>query len=185
MIVGYARVSTLEQEAGYDAQRRDLAAAGCEKIYAEKVSSVADRPQLRAMLDFIREGDVVVVTKIDRLARSMADFQNILETVRTKGASLRILGLSLDTSTPTGALILNVLASVAAFEREMMLERQREGIAKAKAEGKYRGRAPLKEDVRRRVLDDLADGKPKAQIAKDRKISVRSVYRIAEGGNAA
>lgn len=184
MIVGYARVSTLEQEAGFDAQKRDLATAGCEKVYAEQVSSVAERPQLRAMLDFIRDGDAVVVTKIDRLARSMVDFQNILETIRTKGASLRILGLSLDTSTPTGALILNVLASVAAFEREMMLERQREGIAKAKAEGKYRGKAPLKEEVRRRVLEDLADGKSKTQIARDRKISVRSVYRIAADGRA-
>lgn len=183
MIVGYARVSTLEQEAGFDAQKRDLAAEGCEKVYAEQVSSVAERPQLSAMLDFIREGDVVVVTKIDRLARSMADFQNIIETIRMKGASLRILGLSLDTSTPTGALILNVLASVAAFEREMMLERQREGIAKAKVEGKYKGKAPLKEAVRRRVLEDLADGKSKTAIARDRKISIRSVYRIAEAGS--
>lgn len=180
MIVGYARVSTVDQEAGFEAQKRDLANAGAERIFAEKVSSVAERAQLKALLDFVRDGDTVVVTKIDRLARSMSDFQQILGTIRAKGAALRILDIALDTSTPTGGLILNVLASVAAFEREMMLERQREGIARAKAEGKYKGKAPLKDDVRRRVLEDLADGKSKTQIARDRRISIRSVYRIAE-----
>ena len=142
MKFGYARTSTLEQEAGFEAQRRDLNAAGAEKIFAEQVSSVARRDQLDRLLDELRRGDVVIVTKLDRLARSMRDLLEIVDCIEKAGASLRILAMNLDTGTPTGKLMLNVLGSVAQFEREMMLERQREGIAKAKAQGKYRGRAP-------------------------------------------
>jgi DNA invertase Pin-like site-specific DNA recombinase len=133
MKFGYARTSTLEREAGFEAQRRDLAAAGAEKTFAEQVSSVAKRAQLDRLLGELRQGDVVIVTKLDRLARSMRDLLDIVGCIETAGASLRILAMNLDTSTPTVKLMLNVLGSVAQFEREMMLERQREGIAKAKA----------------------------------------------------
>src|SRR5690349_758159 len=142
MKVGYARTSTLEQRAGFEAQIRELEAAGCEKVFREQVSSVAKRDQLSAALDFIREGDTLIVTKLDRLARSVAHLVGITEAVRAKGAHLQILNMGLNTADATGRLMLNVIGSVAQFEREMMLERQREGIAKAKAEGKYRGRAP-------------------------------------------
>ncbi len=108
----------------------------------EQVSSVAERPQLEAALDFVREGDVFVVTKLDRLARSVANMLEIVARLERKGVALRILNLGLDTSTPTGRLMLTVMGGVAEFERSMMLERQREGIAKAKAEGVYRGRKP-------------------------------------------
>ncbi|WP_289016029.1 recombinase family protein, partial [uncultured Methylobacterium sp.] len=135
MLIGYARTSTLEQGAGLDAQLRDLAALGCEKLFKEQVSSVAPRKQLDAALEFARSGDTLVVTKLDRLARSVTHMGSILAALEAKGIALRILNLGLDTGTPTGKLMLNVLTGVAQFEREMMLERQREGIAKAKAEG--------------------------------------------------
>src|SRR5262245_1820849 len=142
MLVGYARTSTVEQLAGFEAQTRELKAAGCDKLFAEQVSSVATREQLEVAVDYIREGDVLVVTKLDRLARSMRDLMAIVYRIKGKGAALRILNMNLDTSTPTGELILNVLGSIAQFERAIMLERQREGIAAAKAAGRYKGRAP-------------------------------------------
>src|SRR5215204_3793197 len=140
--VGYGRTSTLEQQAGLDAQFRDLAAAGCEKIFAEQVSALGKRLQLDAALDFIREGDTLIVTKLDRLARSTQHLLEIADRVKGKGAALSILNLGADTGTATGRLMFTVIGAVATFERELMLERQREGIAKAKAEGRYRGRKP-------------------------------------------
>lgn len=143
MKVGYSRTSTAEQIAGFEAQIRDLEAQGCERIFKEQVSSVAERPELAAAIDFIRDGDELIVTRLDRLARSVADLVEIIKRVHAKGAHLRIGNLgSTDPREPTAALIVNVLASIAQFERQIMLQRQREGIAKAKAEGRYRGRQP-------------------------------------------
>ena len=142
--IGYARTSTLDQSAGLEAQLRDLKGAGCKKLFQEQVSSVAERVQLDAALDYAREGDTLVVTKLDRLARSSRHLTQIVDALEAKGVALRILNLggeTVDTRGATGRLILNVFAAFAQFEREMMLERQREGIAKAKAEGKYKGRA--------------------------------------------
>ena len=123
---------------------RNLKAAGCEKIPREQVSSVdvAKRIRLEEALEHIRKGDTLVVTKLDRLARSVHHLFEITETLAEKGAALRILDLGIDTSKPTGKLVLTVLGGIAEFEREIMLERQREGIAKAKAAGKYKGRKP-------------------------------------------
>jgi DNA invertase Pin-like site-specific DNA recombinase len=178
MIVGYARTSTVDQVAGFEAQERDLRAAGVEKVFAEQISSVASRAQLEAALDFIRAGDVFVVIKLDRLARSVADLLAIVKRIEAKGAALCILAINLDTSTPTGKLMLTVLAGVAQFEREVMLERQREGIAKAKGEGKYKGRAPTaraKGDAVRRLA---AEGLTREAIAAQLSIGVASVYRV-------
>ena len=105
MLIGYARTSTIEQVAGFEAQQSTLKDAGCEKVFAEQISSIADRKKLKDALDYIREGDVLVVTKLDRLARSMPDLLQIVAKVERKGASLRILGMSLDTTTATGKLI--------------------------------------------------------------------------------
>jgi DNA invertase Pin-like site-specific DNA recombinase len=180
MIVGYARTSTLEQIAGFEAQLKELQAAQCEKIYREQVSSAAPRAQLQAALDFVRQGDILVTTKLDRLARSVADLMAIIQALETKQVGLRVLNLGMDTQTPTGRLMLTVLGGVAQFEREMMLERQREGIAKAKAkaEGKYRGRQPVAADKRDRVLQLAANGITKAQIARELQIGQATVYRI-------
>jgi DNA invertase Pin-like site-specific DNA recombinase len=178
MIVGYARTSTVEQIAGFEAQERELRAAGVERVFAEQISSVATRAQLEAALDFIRAGDVFIVTKIDRLARSVADLCAIVKRIESKGATLRILAINLDTATPTGKLMLNALASVAQFEREVMLERQREGIAKAKGEGKYKGRAPTARAKSADVLRLAADGMTREAIAAQLGIGVASVYRV-------
>jgi DNA invertase Pin-like site-specific DNA recombinase len=178
MNVGYARTSSTEQQAGLEAQQRDLAAAGVERVFSEQTSSVGPREALEEALDFIRRDDVLTVTKLDRLARSVRDLVQIVDRVERKGASLRILAMGLDTSTSAGRLMLNVFGAVAQFEREIMLERQREGISKAQREGKYRGRKPTAkakaDDVRRLA----ADGSKREDIAERLGIGVASVYRI-------
>ncbi|WP_370245720.1 recombinase family protein [Salipiger bermudensis] len=150
----------------------------CEKLWVEQTSSVGQRPALREAIEFCREGDVFVVTKLDRLARSVRHLGEIVEELEAKGVGLRILDLGLDTSNATGKLMLNVLGSVAQFEREMMLERQREGIAKARAEGKYRGRKPTAMAKTEDVRHLLSTGKSKRSIALDLSSSERSVHRI-------
>jgi DNA invertase Pin-like site-specific DNA recombinase len=152
MIIGYARTSTVDQVAGFESQLRELEAVQCKKIFQEQVSSVTTRDQLNATLEFAREGDVLVVTKLDRLARSVADLMRIIEKLEEKEVGLRILNLGMDTQTATGKLMLTVLGAVAQFEREMMLERQREGVIKAKAAGKYKGRKSLSIALCQRVI---------------------------------
>lgn len=178
-VVGYARTSTVEQDAGLKSQERDLADAGCTKIFSEKVSSVApQREQLTAALDYVREGDTLVVTKLDRLARSVSDLVSIMAQLNAKGVSLRILTMSLDTRTPTGKLMVNLLGSIAEFERELMLERQREGIAKAKAAGKYKGRAPTARNKSDEIVRLRAEGIKIDEIVAKTGVSRTSVFRI-------
>lgn len=178
MQLGYCRTSTLEQKAGLEAQRDSLKATGCEKLWEEQTSSIGPREALRAAVDYAREGDSIVVTKLDRLARSVRDLGEIVDELESKGVGLKILDLGLDTSNATGKLMLNVLGAVAQFEREMMLERQREGIAKAKAEGKYRGRKPSARSKQVEAQSLLTAGTSKREIARTLGISERSVYRI-------
>jgi DNA invertase Pin-like site-specific DNA recombinase len=182
VIVGYARTSTIEQVAGFEVQLAELERAGCEKIFKEQVSSVdvVARDQLAQALTFIREGDVFVVTKLDRLARSVAHLMQIVEALDKKGVALRILNLGVDTGTPTGKLILTVLGGIAEFERSIMLERQREGIAKAKREGKYKGRAPTARAKSAEVIKLIDAGMRPTDVAKQLGIGRRSVYRIME-----
>lgn len=178
MLIGYARTSTLEQKAGLEAQRESLKAIGCERLWEEQTSSVGPRGALRAAVDYAREGDIIVVTKLDRLARSVRNLGEIVEELESKAVGLKVLDLGLDTSNATGKLMLNVLGAVAQFEREMMLERQREGIAKAKAEGKYRGRQPTAQQMAPEVRELVSSGESKRQVAKKLGISERSVYRV-------
>jgi len=178
MLIGYARTSTVEQKAGLDAQIAELKAAECEELFVEQVSSVQKREGLEKALKFIRKGDTLVITKLDRLARSIPDLVRIIETLEEKQATLRILAMNLDTNTPTGRLLVNLVGSVSQFEREIMLERQREGVAKAKAEGKYRGRAPTARASSADVIAQFkADQRP-TDIAKSIGIGRASVYRI-------
>ena len=160
---------------------RQLEALGCDKVFSEQVSSVADRARLTAALEYIREGDTLVVTKLDRLARSVAHLVEIVGALERKGVALKILDLGMDTSTPTDRLMLTVIGAIAQFEREIMIERQREGIAAAKAEGKYKGRAP----TARRRADEIrrlaAEGIGKAEIARRLGVGERSVYRMLSG----
>jgi DNA invertase Pin-like site-specific DNA recombinase len=184
-IIGYARTSTVDQKAGLDAQLRDLSAHGCSRTFSEQVSSVAERAELERCLDYVRDGDTLVVTKLDRLARSMPDLMSIIARLEKKVVSLRILDMNLDTGTSTGRLMLNVLGSVAQFEREMMLERQREGVAKAKAEGKYTGRQPTAQRQSEDVLKLKASGKTMAEIMASLDISESSYWRILRASKKA
>jgi DNA invertase Pin-like site-specific DNA recombinase len=181
-IVGYARTSTAEQDAGLEAQKRDLQAAGCTRTFGEKVSSVEPRTKLTEALAWVRSGDVLVVTKIDRLARSLTELLRIAEDLERRGIELRVLATPALTG-PTGKLMLSVIGAVAEFERAIMLERQREGIAAAKAVGKYKGRAP----TARRQADEIkrlaADGLTKAAIADQLGVSARSVFRVLSMGS--
>jgi DNA invertase Pin-like site-specific DNA recombinase len=184
--IGYARTSTTEQVAGLDTQKRDLEAAGCQEIFFEQVSSVQKRGELERLLKFIRKDDCLVVTKLDRLARSIPDLVKIIEAVETKEASLKILDMNLDTSSPTGKLLLNLVGSIAQFEREIMLQRQKEGISVAKAAGKYRGRAPTARSKAHDILQLRQAGVSPLEIAQKLQISRASVYRIlAEDQKAA
>jgi DNA invertase Pin-like site-specific DNA recombinase len=142
MLVGYARTSSLAQIAGLEAQQRDLRAVGCDRIFSEQVSSVAQREQLEQALGYVRESDQFICTKLDRLARSVGDLLEIVAGLEAKKVSLRVLSMSgaqpLDTGTAMGRLMLAVIGAVGQAEREAMLQRQREGIAKAKREGATR-----------------------------------------------
>jgi len=181
MLIGYARTSTVTQDAGLDAQIRDLKAAGCERIYEEQVSSVdrANRIELTTALDYLRDGDVLVVTKMDRLARSVPDLWSLIEAIESKGAGLRVLAQGeMDTTTPTGRLMVSVLGAVAEFERSIMLERQREGIAKAKAAGKYRGRVPTAQRKASEIQRLKAAGLGATAIAEQLGVGRASVYRV-------
>lgn len=181
MLIGYARTSTVEQVAGLEAQHAALAATGCNKVFSEQASSVAQRGQLDAALDFVREGDTLIVTRLDRLARSTADLLGIVALLERKQVALRILdfgGTEVDTRSPTGRMLLTMFAAVAEFERAIMLERQRAGVARARAEGKYKGRAPTARRQGKRVVALHAEGLGATAIAAEIGISRASVYRV-------
>lgn len=180
MLIGYARTSTVEQDNGLQAQIEELKAEGCEEIYQEQVSSVQTRKELEAALKFIRKGDTLVVTKMDRLARSMFHLLEIAKRIEDKECFLKIISPEMDTSTSHGKLTFNIFGSVAQFEREVMLERQREGIAKAKAEGKYKGRKPTAQAKTDEVLRLKGEGMKPTDIAKELGIGRASVYRILQ-----
>ena len=179
MLIGYARTSTVEQEAGLEAQERDLKALGCERVFSEQISAISlQRPQLDAALSFAREGDILVITKPDRLARSVHDLLNIVESAKNRKVGLRVISMGLDTTSPEGKLMLTMLGAIAEFERDIMLTRQREGIAKAKQEGRYKGRAPTVRAKIDQIKAMSANGMKKAQIARELGVGVRSVFRL-------
>ena len=181
MLIGYARTSTAEQVAGLAGQERDLRAAGAERVYSEQVSSVTTRAQLTECLSYLRDGDVLVVTKPDRLARSTAELLTIEADLSRRSIGLVVLSMGgerLDTRNPTSKLMLTILAGVATWEREIMLERQREGIAKARADGKYKGRAPTVARQAEQIREAHAAGERPTKIAKRMGIARSSVYRF-------
>ena len=187
MIIGYARTSTADQTAGLAAQERDLTAAGAEKVYAEQVSSMAHRPRMAEALAFLREGDALMVSKPDRLARSTAELLAIEADLSKRGAGLIVLSMGgerLDTRNPTSKLMLTILAGVATWEREIMLERQREGIAKAKGEGKYKGRKPTVAAQTAAIREAVAAGEKPAAVARRLGVARSSVYRMLPGAPA-
>ena len=175
-IYGYARVSTADQHLAIS--QAALAVAGCDIICAEKASGASreGREELRRLLDFVRADDTLVVTRIDRLARSIGDLQDIVRELRAKGAALRAIEQPIDTSTAAGKAFLDMLGVFAEFETNLRRERQAEGIAKAKAAGVYKGRKPSvdAEAVRRLATEGLGP----AAIAARLKIGRTSVYRV-------
>jgi DNA invertase Pin-like site-specific DNA recombinase len=181
MIIGYARTSSVEQVAGLEGQVRQLIEIGSDKLFTEQVSSVSLRDQLEAALNFVREGDTLVVTRLDRLARSTTDLLSIVSQLEAKQVALRILdfgGQAVDTKSPSGKLIITMFGALAQFEREIMLTRQREGIEKAKQLGRYKGRAPTARRQAGEVRRLAKDGVRAAAIAEQLSISRASVYRI-------
>lgn len=186
-IFGYARTSTVSQVAGLADQVSKLKEAGCtdQTIYQEQISSVkmADRVEFTKVLSKLTKGDVLVFTSLSRVARSMIHMMEIESCVAAAGASIRILDMNVDTSTPQGRLTFNLFGSIAQFERENMLERQKVGIAAAKAEGKYTGRAPTAQAKSAKVLSLNAKGLTKQEIADACSIGVASVYRILKAAN--
>jgi DNA invertase Pin-like site-specific DNA recombinase len=181
MFIGYVRTSTIDQRAGFEAQIAQLKQAGCEKLFQEQVSSVGARRQLDAAIDFAREDDTLVVTKLDRLARSVPHLMEVIGRLQAKRVALRILALGLDTGTATGRMMLTIVGAIAQFEREMMLERQREGIAKAKTEGRYKGRKPTAMAKAGKVVQLKENGVRPVEIARQLGISRASVYRCLAG----
>jgi DNA invertase Pin-like site-specific DNA recombinase len=181
-IYGYARTSTVEQVAGLADQIAKLKQAGCSQqtIYQEQISSVlmADRVEFVKVLAELKAGDVLVFSSLSRAARSMVHMVEIEAKVARAGATIRILDLAIDTATPSGRLTFNLFASIAQFERENMLERQKVGIAAAKVRGAYTGRAPTAQAKGARVHALDAKGLTKQEIADACSIGIASVYRI-------
>lgn len=176
MLIGYARVSSAGQS--LDVQVQALQDAGCEKIYSEKLSgrTAGDRPQLERALDQARERDTFVVTRLDRLARSVSDLHRIVDRLNADGVAFRCLQQGgVDTSTSTGKLTLAILGAVAEFENDIRRERQKDGIERAKQRGVYRGRPPSI-DISR-VKELRAEGQGPAAIARSLGIGRASVYR--------
>lgn len=178
MLIGYARVSTDEQL--LDAQLDALKSAGAERIFSDQVSgSTRHRPELDRMIEHLREGDVVIVSKYDRLSRSLKDLLEIAEAIRARGAGFRSLAEDIDTTTPAGRLVFHVFASIAQFERERISERTKEGLEAARRRGRVGGRPPAlsaaqKVEVRRMRDQEL---RPLPEIANLFRVSVKTVRR--------
>lgn len=177
MLIGYARVSTKDQN--LDAQIDALEAAGAERIFKEKVTGkTRQRPELDRLLDHLRADDVVVITKYDRLARSLKDLIEIVERIRERGAGFRSLAEDIDTTTPTGRLIFHVFGSIAEFERERIIERTKEGLAAARRRGRAGGRpAVLTSEQRAEVRRMRDEGRRTSEIAELFKVSTQTVRR--------
>src|SRR6201995_4577308 len=178
-LYGYARVSTLDQNLSI--QRAALKAAGCDVIRAEKASGTRrdGRTELQVLLDFLRPGDALIVTRIDRLARSLRDLQNIVHELKEKRVTLRATEQPIDTGTAAGKAFLDMLGVFAEFETNLRKERQLEGISAAKARGVYKGRKPTLDPGK--VHELAAAGAGGSAIARQLKISRTSVYRLLGG----
>ena len=178
MIIGYARVSTEDQN--LDGQFDALKAAGAERIFADKITGMArSRPELDRLIDQLRQGDVITVTKYDRLARSLRDLLDIVDAIQAQGAGFRSLAEDIDTTTPAGRLVFHVFASIAQFERERISERTREGLEAARRRGRIGGRPPAlsaaqKVEVRR-MRDE--ERRPLSDIALLFEVSTKTVSR--------
>jgi DNA invertase Pin-like site-specific DNA recombinase len=180
-VVGYARVSTGQQD--YSGQVERLEAAGATKVFTEKRSGLdSGRPALAECLRYVREGDTLLVTKLDRLARSTADLYKIVTELDNAGVAFKVLDdAAIDTSSRTGKLVMGILALIAEFETDIRRERQMEGIARAKAEGRTGGRPKqVTDEMRRQVQQMRTDGVSIRKIAEAIGFSKATVQKIME-----
>lgn len=178
MLIGYARVSTEDQH--LDAQLDALRAVGAARIFADRVSGTRrSRPELDRMLDQLREGDIVVVTKYDRLARSLRDLLEIVEAIGQRGAGFKSLAEDIDTTTPAGRLVFHVFASIAQFERERISERTREGLEAARRRGRVGGRPPSLSPAQKAEVIRMRDQelRPLSEIAQIFRVSTKTIRR--------
>ena len=181
MIIGYARVSTDDQN--LDGQLDALKAAGAEKIFADKITgTVRSRPELDRLLDQLRQGDVITVTKYDRLARSLRDLLDIVDTIQMHGAGFRSLAEDIDTTTPAGRLVFHVFASIAQFERERISERTKEGLEAARKRGRVGGRPPALSAVQKAEVRRMRDKelRPLPEIAQLFRVSAKTIRRVPQ-----
>lgn len=180
MKIGYARVSTPEQAESKTSQHQQLKQYGCEKIYTDIASGVlTDRAGLKAALEYAREKDSIVVTRLDRLGRSTVDILRTVQELDNRGITIEALDTQLDTRTPAGRLVLSVLASMAEFEHSLIVERTREGLAHARAQGRVGGRRPkLDETQQQAALAALASGMSEAQVAQTFGVSRSTITRL-------
>ena len=186
MLIGYARVSKAEAQ-DTAAQLKALKEAGVEKVFEEKASGGRwDRPELHKMLEQLREGDVLVVWKLDRLSRSLKDLLNILERVDTAGAGFRSLTEAVDTTTAAGRMLMQMLGSFAEFERAMVRERTRAGLDAARAEGRVGGRRPkLTPAQQREAVEMVSSGrKTAAEVARLFGVHPATISRLVAGERA-
>ncbi len=179
-LVGYARVSTKDQN--LDIQIEALKNAGCSEIFSEQVSGTSKkgRAKLKECLKYLRKGDTLIITRVDRLARSMHDLQIIIKQLKDGGIDLKATDQPIDTSTPAGKAFFDMLGVFAEFETNLRRERQLEGVAKAKKAGKYKGRNPTAKAKTKEVLLLLDDGFSKKEVAEKLEIGIASVYRIVK-----
>jgi len=178
MIIGYARVSTEDQN--LDGQLDALRAAGAEKVFADKITGTArSRPELDRLLEQLRQGDVITVTKYDRLARSLRDLLDIVDTIQAHGAGFRSLAEDIDTTTPAGRLVFHVFASIAQFERERISERTKEGLEAARKRGRVGGRPPALSAAQRIEVRRMRDEelRPLPEIAQLFRVSAKTIRR--------
>ncbi|MBH0051936.1 recombinase family protein [Pseudoalteromonas sp. SWYJZ19] len=174
-VVGYARVSTT----GQNLEVQLNALSDCEIVFQEKQSGASTvREELIRMLEYVREGDTIKVTKLCRLARNTKHLLEVVELLDTKGVSLNVLNLGIDTASPTGRLMITLIGAIATFERQLLLERQSEGIALAKEKGKYKGRKPTARAKQAQVAELLKSGMTKSRAAEKLGISLSSIYRM-------
>ena len=173
--VGYARVSTT----GQNLESQLNALIDCDIVFQEKQSGAKkEREELNRMLEYVREGDTIIVTKLCRLARNTRHLLEVVELLDSKSISLQVINLGIDTASPTGRLMITLIGAIATFERELLLERQAEGIALAKKKGKYKGRKPMKSVTKNEVLKLIENGITKKEISEKLSISQSSIYRV-------
>jgi len=178
MKLGYGRTSTTQHQT-LEIQTEALKKAGCERLFLEQMSGrTRDRPQLKALLAQLRQGDTVICLKLDRLARSVGDLCQISRDIENAGANLQVIDQAIDTSTPTGRLLFHMLAAIAEFEADLIRERVNSGLANAKRKGVKLGRKPVTTNKQNKMIQSLADkGHSWTEIAKEMGISRQTVYR--------